>query len=435
MSAPSRFKLDTSGILHLAVLRRDNSNTFRMSLLLDEPLDPAVLQQAVDAVCPRFPVIAAGIRPGLFEHFVVPSAPPRVQPDAAPMSTMSAAEIRACGLRVLYDGCRLSIECFHSLTDGYGGIHFLRALLAEYYRLRGGPDCRSHPLVLHPGQPFDPAEARDDYLTYAGSRSAPFDRAGSWLPDADEPVTAVHTTVGRVPLQAALDAARAHGVSLTTLLAAVMLEALAELQARTAAPGKPLRRMQLMVPANLRRRFPSVSLHNFSLYAFLGLEPHQTGLPLADRLALLGGQFKAQLADDHLTAMMAANTTFARHPVLRWVPLPLKCAGLRLGYYFFGARNSALSLSNLGEMAFPPELAAHVRQASVFLAPRVAAPYNCGVVSLGDTLAVCFSRASARANLEPLFFQKLAALCGPVALEVDGVEHSRTDPLAAAVGT
>ena len=45
-----RYRLDNSGILHLAVLRRDNSNTFRMSVVLDEKIDPAVLQQALDAI-------------------------------------------------------------------------------------------------------------------------------------------------------------------------------------------------------------------------------------------------------------------------------------------------------------------------------------------------------------------------------------------------
>lgn len=418
MSGSMRYRLDNSGILHLAVLRQDNSNTFRMTLELDEPVDPAVLQQALDAVAPRFPVIVAGIRPGLFEHYVVPATPPRVLPDTQTMRTMSAREIRTCAMRVLYRGSRLSFECFHSLTDGYGGFAFLRALVAEYYRLAHGLDCRANPMIPHPGQTLTEEEARDDYITYAGGKSTPFNHAGSWLPDAGQPVTQTHTVVGRVPLSAALQTARQYGVSLTTLLAAVMVEAVMERQQQTSA--KPLRRVQLMMPINLRRRFPSVSLRNFSLYAFLGWEPQQNALPFAERLALLDGQFRAQLTEEHLAGMMATNLSLSRHPVLRWVPLALKCAGLRFGYHFFGARNSALSLSNLGVWQFPPELAAHIREISVFLAPRVCAPYNCGAVSYGDTLAVCLCRSCACPGLEPIFFRKLAALCGPLTLEVDG---------------
>ena len=412
-----RYRLDNSGILHLAVLRRDNSNTFRMSVVLDEKIDPTVLQQALDAIAPRFPVLVAGIRPGVFEHFVVAAEPHRVQPDGLPMRVMSAQELRRCAMRVLYKDRRIVFECFHSLTDGYGGFVFIKALVAEYFRLAHGLDLRDDPTVMHPGQTITEEEARDDYLTYAGGKKTAFNRAGSWLPDADQPVTETHITVGRVPLAAALAAARQYGVSLTTLLAGVMVESLMELQQKTSR--KPLRRVQLMMPINLRRRFPSVSLRNFSLYAFLGWEPQQNTLPFAQRLRLLDEQFRAQLAPEHLAGMMTTNVSLSRHPLLRWVPLALKCAGLRFGYHFFGARNSALSLSNLGVWQFPPRLAAHIERISVFLAPRVCAPYNCGAVSYGDTLAVCFSRSSAKANLEPIFFQKLQALCGPLALEID----------------
>ncbi|MDD2959340.1 MAG: hypothetical protein PHR92_12595 [Lachnospiraceae bacterium] len=166
----THYALDNSAIIHLAVMRKRYTNTFRLTATLTESVHSEILQKAVDNVTPQFPTIVAGIRRRLFQYEIVSSeVPPTVQQQAEILGSMTSAEIAYCAIRVLYCDRQISIECFHSLTDGYGGRVFLNALLVEYFRLlQTGKSCFTEPI---PKREIDPAEWNDDFLTYAGEKS------------------------------------------------------------------------------------------------------------------------------------------------------------------------------------------------------------------------------------------------------------------------
>ncbi len=58
------YRLDNAGILYSALQREEYSAIYRFSALLDEPVRPAALQNAIDRVMPRFPSFAVRIRRG-----------------------------------------------------------------------------------------------------------------------------------------------------------------------------------------------------------------------------------------------------------------------------------------------------------------------------------------------------------------------------------
>jgi len=77
------YRLDLSAIVYPTLQRRDFSSVYRLSVVLKEEIDPAVLQQAVDQVMPRFPTYKAAIRKGVFWRYLEPNNRPGpfVQPD------------------------------------------------------------------------------------------------------------------------------------------------------------------------------------------------------------------------------------------------------------------------------------------------------------------------------------------------------------------
>ncbi|MGN0644196.1 hypothetical protein [Gemmiger sp.] len=131
--------MDGSAIVHLGSKNAHYTNTFRLTAVLTEPVDSLALQKAVDHITPRFPTLVAGIQHGAFQFWVVPAAlPPAVEADTGCLNVMSDEMLRRCAVRVLYRENAVSVEVFHSLTDGCGGLAFLTALLAEYAVLRWG---------------------------------------------------------------------------------------------------------------------------------------------------------------------------------------------------------------------------------------------------------------------------------------------------------
>lgn len=58
------YRLDNAGILYSALQREEYSAIYRFSALLDEPVRPAALQNAIDRVMPRFPSFGRPHPPG-----------------------------------------------------------------------------------------------------------------------------------------------------------------------------------------------------------------------------------------------------------------------------------------------------------------------------------------------------------------------------------
>ena len=159
------YPIDNSAILYLSLLHPHHSNTYRFSIFLNEPVSPDILQQAADRVCPRFPTIVAGFRPGFFEYTVVP-ATPTVEKYPGLLHTMSRGEVHKCAYRIYYSDCEISIEAFHALTDGYGAIKSFRTLVAEYLYLKYGIESPERIEMLESGEPDWQEELRDAYLDH-----------------------------------------------------------------------------------------------------------------------------------------------------------------------------------------------------------------------------------------------------------------------------
>lgn len=419
---PRIFSMDNSGIIHLATLREGKSNIFRLSVTLKDMVHPDVLQEAMNTVTPRFPTLVAGIRNSFSRFLVVAvNTPPEIQPDRRPLAYMPLREIRKCAMRVLYNQKEVAVEFFHSLTDGYGGFAFFKALLAEYLKRLHGVDCSEAEEILTPEQFPMPEETADSFLTYAGQKKAAFNGVQSYLPGEHMPESVLQTTTGIFDVQELLGASHKFGVSLTTFLTAIMAKSLMEVQTIHKKLGERIKPVQIMVPVNLRRKFPSKTLRNFSLYALPCVQQADMKLPFEKFVRRIDSQLRDQFTKDNLAAMMATNVQLDRNWFLRMLPLAVKCIALRIGSHFLGERNSSLTLSNLGDMKFPKEMQDYIEKVGVFLSARTCSPYNCGAISYNGRLYFNFSRKSSIPELEPVFFRNLSAFGCVPQLEVDGL--------------
>ena len=101
---------------------------FRLSMTLDQKIDPVLLQQAVDQAMPRFPTFKVAMRKGLFWRYLEPNHRPGpfVQEDIAnPCMPMSFKGRSRYLVRFYYYENEISLEMFHSLSDGNGGMCLL----------------------------------------------------------------------------------------------------------------------------------------------------------------------------------------------------------------------------------------------------------------------------------------------------------------------
>ena len=120
------YKLDTAGTLSPAIAHQNWNSEFRLTAQMAQPVDPSVLQSAVDKTLPRFPSMSVRLKAGLFwYYFEENDARLVVQPkDGRLCHPFRKGENNVFLLRVLYDTRSISVEYFHAITDGTGCMIF-----------------------------------------------------------------------------------------------------------------------------------------------------------------------------------------------------------------------------------------------------------------------------------------------------------------------
>lgn len=415
------YPLDNSAIIHLAARRKKHTNSFRIVITFKEPVCAKTLQKALEHITPRFPTIIAGICHDFFQYKVVPvKEVPQVQKERECLAPMRKNEIKNCAFRLLYYQNRIAAEFFHSLTDGYGGMVVMNTLAAEYLRLKYAVFVPVTGTLFNPNDLPVEEEQKDDYFTYAGEKMKVSKSCGAYrlpgklLSTKKVLVTTKFTAVDRI-----LNAAHYYGVSVTVFLCAIMVVSVMEIQAKNSVSGKPWRPVQIMVPVDLRRLFPSRTLRNFSLFALLRITWQDTKGSFKDLLHIIESQIDTQKTTDYMQNAMAAHTRAEKFPLYRMAPLFLKWLVVRLVHWIMGESNSCISLSNLGVVTMPEEISQYVEDIDFILTPKIKSMHNCGVVCFNSIISINFSRCCVIPELEEIFFKRLQQM---VQLTPDGRE-------------
>ena len=413
-------KLDNAAKIYPAARRRNWSNVFRLSATLKEPVDEQVLQSALDVTVRRFPSIAARLRRGLFWYYLqqLPAAPKISHEYSYPLARMYSGETRQCAFRVIVYDKRIAVEFFHSLTDGNGALVFLKTLVAEYLTQKYGISVPAEKGVL--GRLEDPSEEEleDSFQKYAGpvtkSRGS---TAAFRLQGTPEPDGFRHLTCLKMPVKDVLQAAHAHGVSLTGFLCAVMMQAFMNLQQEKAGSSRKLRPIKVLIPVNLRKLFPSKTLRNFAMYTIPEIDPKLGQYSFNEICKVVHHTMGAEITPKQMSKMIAANVSSERLLAVRLMPLPIKNAVMKAVFNAVGERTSCISLSNLGAIQLPDAMKDYVDRMDFILGVQATAPHNCGVLSYGDTLYINFIRNIQESELEYHFFRILRDMGLPVTAE------------------
>jgi len=82
-----------------------------------------------------------------------------------------------------------------------------------------------------------------------------------------------------------------------------------------------------------------------------------------------------------------------------------------------GEKKACMTLSNLGRVRLPEIMTPYIERFDFILGVQAAAPYNCGMISYGDTIYINFIRNIRDAELERHFYSVLHQLGLTVSVE------------------
>ena len=413
-------RLDNAAKIYPAARRQNWSNVFRISVTLKEDVDVPVLQSALDVTVRRFPSIAARLRRGMFWYYIQQlSQVPKIKEESCyPLTRMSRDEIRRCALRVIVYKKRIALEIFHSLTDGNGALVFLKTLTAEYLQQKYGVRIPAEQGVLGRLEEPSEEELEDSFQKYAGPVNASRQASDAWrfsgTPESDG---FLHVTCLKLPVDAVLEKAHGYHVSLTSFLCAAMMQAIQELQMEKEPNIRRRKPIKVLIPVNLRKIFPSRTLRNFVMYTTPEIDPRLGKYSFEEICAAVRHRMGLDINAKHMGSMIATNVSSERILAVKVMPLFVKNAVMRLVFDAVGERKSCLSMSNLGAVKLPDAMMPYVERFDFILGVQATSPYNCGVVSFGDTLYINFIRNIRQPELEYHFHCVLRDMGLPVTVE------------------
>ena len=135
----SWIKLDNAAKIFPSTSSKSRTNLFRICFSLNEEVDPRLLQETLNEVIKRFKMFKQKLKTGLFWNYLEENKlyPIVVEESAYLLEPFDKFESRGYLFRITYYKNKIGIEMFHALTDGYGAMQFLKAIVYDYLVLKG----------------------------------------------------------------------------------------------------------------------------------------------------------------------------------------------------------------------------------------------------------------------------------------------------------
>ena len=398
------YPLDHAAKVYPLSMSLNRMMVFRLSGYLAEDVQPVLLQIALHHVVTRFPYFATTIKCGFFWHYLDGTKRRyRVRPETKlPCAVMRVNAYNSPSFRVVYFKNRVSVEFFHILTDGTGGMIFLKTLLAEYLRLLTGENIPAEEGVFALADPPQPAEWADDFLlgdkasvTNGFTDQRAIQLSGALPFETPNRVLHLHMSVGALK-------ARAHalGGSVSALVLGYLFLACKE--AIPAHTGR--KKIQIQLPVNMRKFYPSGTLRNFSMYCSIRLKPSEA-TALENIVPLIDAQIREGASKEKLDQTMAVTRRLVK--ALRFVPLIIKRP---IAYVLFGALGDGVfttTLSNLGAVTLPEAMRPYVRKFDFVLGPPTLNRAAFSLCSYGDTAVLTITKNTQSEAVENALYRLL----------------------------
>ena len=438
-TAKTRRELDNTAVIFPSVSTPDDPHVYRVTCILHDKVDPAILQQSLDAVLPYFAAFAVRMTRGFFwRRFEKNLGSPTVKKDDGALCVyFDHKQSDQALFRVLYLDNSISVEAFHSLTDGIGAVRFLEALSYKYCQLAYTPKLhRDHRFRLfgleHAGTSVDAyaqssrvfkkqrkvkvetakaradkamegtteasetqateisatqaaetqaAEASEAQTTKAKAKKASFQLKGTLLGSGN---SRMQTKL--IPVDTLKILSKRHGVTIGVYLTAAIAYALHE--EFEVPEGETL---GICVPLNLRPVFGVETATNFFSSVTVNI-PHHCFSSFESVLSETRDQFSQKIAKEKVMKPITDTVQIQNNRFVHLVPLGLKDFVLRR-VYRREMRKRTTTFSNMGTFSVQEPFMPFIKGFTVIISTSSDEPMRFTACSYNGELALsCISK-------------------------------------------
>lgn len=405
------FRLDNAAMIFPPISDKYSPNTFCMSATLDEEIDKNILQKSVSQVVKSEDTFRVRLKKGLFWYYLEENNKEPIVEDE-PADLMEYINYRYGDnflFKVYVSGKRISVVFFHALTDGTGGLYFLKQIIYRYL-INKGYKIDNEGIIKPLDVPTMTEESVDKFLQVDTSHRAKkiAEVKAHKLTGTPFKVFGTGLICGECDISKVKEQAKKYNTTITGYLCGVYMYSL--YKAYLENKDHKNKMIAISIPVNIRKNHPSKTKRNFSLVVRISYDFSKPA-NFEEIMQTCTKQFKEKITTEQLDAQIRFNTGAEKNWLMRIVPRVLKNIVLRIAYSIRGKNQESTNLSNIGEVLMPTEMMTHVEKLHFILQSSKTTQKNFSVAGFKGKLYFAFSRKHVEASAEKYFFRTLSE-CG-----------------------
>ncbi|PWM71549.1 MAG: hypothetical protein DBX59_08580 [Bacillota bacterium] len=402
------YPLDNAAKIFPAVYGEKRPYNFCFSAILSEKVEPEKLNTAVNQILNRVPTFKTKLKRGVFWYYLEENKKPfRVSEEVGDyLGLIDFSENNDYLFKVFYREYKISLVVFHALSDGNGGLEVFKQILLEYFRLLG-KQIDAEGLIKTGVSPENFKERSDNYVSnykkakvkikkpkkLAHSDGTAFDYDGFGL---------ITATTDSLALK---DLAKKYKATVTEFLSGVYLYVFYTNYVK--GMNAKNKNVCILVPVDMRRKYSSESLRNFSLFVRV-THYFDRDYDLEECVKIASEKMREGLDEKVLDSINHFNVSVEKNVLLKIVPLFLKDVVLRIGYHFEGENLQSGDLSNVGLVELPEDLARYVRDINFSISASHTSKQLVAAVGYNGKVNITFTRNFTENGFERDFIGVLA---------------------------
>ncbi len=406
-------KLDNAAKLFPAIISEDLTSVFRITASLKEPVKYSAVREAVAITSKRFPYFSVSLGSGIFWHYLESiDQLPRIQvEEEIPCQAFAVKRRNEPLYRVIIKSNRISVEFIHILTDGGGGLEYLKSLLYTYFSLTGN-NISSPGGIIVPGTPVSGEEFEDGYVRFFKKLPPPVKMVRAWhLPFKLIKRPGLRVIHAEVKVDEIIKASRKYKVSVTEYFVSVYLLSLQEIFiAWKGKSRKKIRKvLRIQVPVNMRKKLPSKTMRNFTLFVVPEIDVRLGTFTFEEILKSVHHQLQISTDIKQISRFMSSNVSSEKMLLIRLIPLFIKKLIISSVYRSLASKRWTGMVTNLGQVSLPEGMEDKVDSFELIpTPPNDKVKVVCALASYKDRLRICFSNITQSSEVERLILRHLS---------------------------
>ena len=418
-------KLDNSAKIFPISGGKKYSTVFRLSAVLNEKINPKILEDAVKMSLEKYKIFKVSLKNGFFWNYLEYNAKDPIieEENEYPCKYIRPETNNNYLFKVTYFDQKINIDIFHSLTDGNSGLTFFREIIYNYieqaHKEEFKEEIRLQRKVEFSAEDsyiknYDKKAKNNNSTKKAYKLKGPKIKLGA--------ISAIHEYINLEELKAV---AKKNEATVTQYLTAVLIYSIYQENYQKSNKKNRKRPIKVCIPVNLKKYFPSNTMSNF--FSYLTVEVNMEKIIAGTNnnifekiLDLVKKEFQKKLTEEEIQKTMSANVKLGINPFIKLIPLVLKKPIVRLSYIEI-RKYTTTTFSNIGRIGIIGKYKKYIDSFLMLIAPEPVEKIKCSACSFENKIVFTFTSILDDANIEKRFCSTLQNQGIKVNIESNGV--------------